>query len=102
VDQRGVHQVDGRYPYSYAYPYATYSVYRDPIYVRAAPVYQPQTQLSVAPSIQREVCYTGGCYHLQGDGVTVAYSWVWMPTAPAGTAGAVFLRRPPGRRTQLP
>jgi hypothetical protein len=25
--------------YSYAYPYATYSVYRDPIYVRAAPVY---------------------------------------------------------------
>jgi len=70
VDQRGVHQVDGRYPYSYAYPYATYSVYRDPIYVRAAPVYQPQTQLSVAPSFQREVCYTGGCYHLQGDGVT--------------------------------
>ena len=38
----------------------------------------------MAPSIQREVCYTGGCYHLQGDGVTVAYSWVWVPTAPAG------------------
>jgi hypothetical protein len=47
-----------------------------------APVYQPQTQLSVAPSIQREVCYTGGCYHLQGDGVTVAYAWIWVPTAP--------------------
>ena len=69
------------YPYGYPYPYP-YPVYADPVYV-PAPVYQPQTQLSVAPSVQRDVCYTGGCYHLQGDGVTVAYSWVWVPTAPA-------------------
>ncbi len=32
-------------------------------------------------AVQREVCYVGGCYHLQGDGVTVAYSWIWMPAA---------------------
>ena len=69
------------YPY-YAYPYAAYPVYPDPVY-EAAPVYQPQTQVSVAPSIQTRVCYTGGCYHLQGDGVTVAYSWIWVPTAGA-------------------
>jgi hypothetical protein len=33
----------------------------------------------VAPSVQREVCYPSGCYYLHGDGVTVAYSWVWVP-----------------------
>jgi hypothetical protein len=74
------------YPYygsPYAYPYAyPYPVYPDPVYV-PAPAYQPQTQLSLAPSVQRDVCYTGGCYHLQGGGVTVAYSWVWVPTVPA-------------------
>jgi hypothetical protein len=30
----------------------------------------------VASSVQWEVCYASGCYHLQGDGVTVAYQWV--------------------------
>jgi len=67
------------YPY-YAYPYATYPGY--PVYA-PAPVYESQTQVPVAPSIQREVCYTGGCYHLQGDGVTVGYVWIWVPAAPA-------------------
>jgi len=70
------------YAYPYSYPYAAYPVYPDQVYA-PAPVYQPQTQVSVAPSIQREVCYTGGCYYLQGDGVTVAYSWVWVPAGPA-------------------
>jgi len=74
------------YPY-YAYPYAAYPIYADPVYpdpvYAPAPVYQPQTQLSVAPSSQTQVCYTGGCYYLRGDGVTVAYSWVWVPAAPA-------------------
>ncbi len=65
------------YPY-YAYPYAAYPVYPDPVYA-PAPAYQPQTQVSVAPSVQRQVCYTSGCYHLQGDGMTVAYSWIWVP-----------------------
>jgi hypothetical protein len=67
------------YPY-YAYPYAAYPGY--PVYA-PAPVYESQTQVPVAPSIQREVCYTSGCYHLQGDGVTVAYVWIWVPAAPA-------------------
>jgi hypothetical protein len=67
------------YPY-YAYPYAAYPGY--PVYA-PAPVYESQTQVPVGPSIQREVCYTGGCYHLQGDGVTVAYVWIWVPAAPA-------------------
>jgi hypothetical protein len=68
-------------------------VYPDPVYA-PAPVYQPQTQVSVAPAIQTQVCYTGGCYYLQGDGVTVAYSWIWVPTAPAAPPTSPG---PPGR-----
>lgn len=70
------------YPY-YAYPYAAYP---DPVYAPAA-AYQPQTQVYVALSAQREVCYATGCYHLQGDGVTTAYQWVWLPAAPAPPPG---------------
>jgi len=66
------------YPY-YPYPYAAYPGY--PAYA-PAPVYESQP-VPAAPSIQREVCYTGGCYHLQGDGVTVAYVWIWVPAPPA-------------------
>ena len=74
------------YPY-YAYPYEyPYPVYPDPVYA-PAPAYLPQTQVYVAPSVQREVCYANGCYHLHGDGVTVAYSWIWVPAAPAPPAG---------------
>src|SRR5712691_12538643 len=71
------------YPYSsspyYSYPYYDFS-YSYPAY--PDPVYQPQPQLYVAPSVQREVCYVGGCYRLQGDGVTIAYRWIWIPTVP--------------------
>ena len=77
------------YPYYY-YPYYSYPVYPEPAYT-PAPAGQPQTQLSVAPSVQREVCFVHGCYHLQGDGVSVPYSWVWVPAAPAPPSG------PPGR-----
>jgi len=69
-------------------------VYPDPVYA-PAPVYQPRTQLFVAPSIQTQVCYTGGCYYLRGDGVTVAYSWVWVPAAPAAPPAP---SAPPGRQ----
>ena len=58
------------------------SGYSDPVY-GSPPGYQPETQVTLAPSIQRDVCYATGCYHLQGDGVTVAYQWVWVPAAPA-------------------
>jgi hypothetical protein len=47
--------------------------------------------VTVAPSVQHDVCYDTGCYHLQGDGVTVAYQWVWVPGAQAPPLG------PPGR-----
>ena len=67
------------YPY---YPYAAYPVYSDPVY-GSSPAYQPETQVTVAPSVRRDVCYNTGCYHLQGDGVTVAYQWVWVPASPA-------------------
>jgi hypothetical protein len=63
------------YPY-YAYPYPAYPDYPNTVYAPAS-TYQPQA--SVAPSVQREVCYPSGCYYLQGDGVTVAYSWIWVP-----------------------
>ena len=62
------------YPY-YAYPYP---VYPDTVY---APAYAPAA--AYQPQVQREVCYPSGCYHLQGDGVTVAYSWIWVPAVPA-------------------
>src|SRR5713226_1023281 len=68
------------YPY-YAYPYPYPVYYPEPVYV-PAPTYQAQPQLYAAPSVQREVCYVAGCYRLQGDGVTVAYRWVWIPTVP--------------------
>src|SRR5713101_4771622 len=71
------------YPY-YSSPYYSYPYY-DSSYSYPAypdPVYQPQTQLFVAPAVQREVCYVGGCYRLQGDGVTIAYRWIWIPTVP--------------------
>ena len=75
------------YPYPYAYqgysPYA-YQGYSTPAYA-PAPAYQ--TQAYVTPSVQREVCYVGGCYRLQGDGVTVAYQWVWLPHAPPPPPG---------------
>jgi hypothetical protein len=73
------------YPY-YPYPYAAYPAYPNPVYA-PAPAYEPQTQLYLAPPVQREACYATGCYHLQGDGVTTAYQWVWVPAAPPPPPG---------------
>ena len=68
-------------PY-YSYPYSS-PVYADPVYV-PAPAYQPQPQVYLAPPVQSEMCYIGGCYRLQGDGVSAAFRWVWIPTVPEG------------------
>src|SRR5215467_9445014 len=54
-------------PYPYPFPY--------PVYM------EPQVYIQ-AP--QRDVCYAVGCYHLNGDGVNVAYQWVWIPNVPSG------------------
>lgn len=58
------------YPYYYPYPYM-YPAYPPPVYEQAP------------PAVQRDVCYVEGCYHLEGDGVTSAYQWIWIPSAPA-------------------
>ncbi len=33
-------------------------------------------------AVQREVVYPHGRYVLEGDGVTRAYQWIWIPSAP--------------------
>ena len=58
----------------YANPYPVYAA---PAYVPPAPVYE--ASISGSPV----VCYVGGCYHLQGNGVSVPYQWVWVPAVPA-------------------
>jgi hypothetical protein len=57
-------------------------VYPEPVYVAPLPTYYPQTQVYAAP-VRRDVCYPTGCYRLYGDGVTVAYQWVWEPSPAA-------------------
>jgi len=70
------------YPY-YAYPYPY--VVEVPATYESAPAYQAPAY--APPPVQREVCYVGGCYHLQGNGVTTAYQWVWVPSVPAPPPG---------------
>ena len=82
------------YPYTYSYPYAypytySYPAYSAPVYA-PAPTYAPPAAAAAPPaaaSVQREVCYTGGCYRLQGDGVTTAYQWIWYPAVPPPPSG---------------
>jgi len=59
-----------------------------------APIYLPtpadQSYADVVVQAGPKVCYVGGCYHLQGDGVTVAQQWVWVsnpPPLPPGLSG---------------
>jgi hypothetical protein len=69
-------------PYYDSYPYS-YPAYQDPGYA-PSPYYQQQPQLYMAPPVPSEMCYTGGCYRLQGDGVSIPFRWVWIPAAPEG------------------
>jgi hypothetical protein len=67
------------------------------VYANPAPVYAtaPATYAAPPPSspaVQREVVYPNGRHVLLGDGVTVAYQWVWVPNPPAGPPPA-----PPSR-----
>jgi hypothetical protein len=65
-------------PPFYTYPYPVYAAPADV----QTPVYEAPA--SAAPTV---VCYVGGCYHLQGNGVSTPYQWVWVPAAPAPPPG---------------
>ncbi len=72
------------WPRAYYPPYpVVYSaapvVYSQPPVVYTAP---PVAYAAPAPLIQREVVFPNGRYVLNGDGVTVAYQWVWVPNLP--------------------
>ena len=65
------------YPAVYpAVPHATPVYYAPQPYAAAAPA------PPAAPAIQREVIYPHGRHVLYGDGVSVAYRWVWVPAPP--------------------
>jgi len=65
----------------YAAPPAV--VYSPPpaVYGSAPATYAPAPP---PPAINREVVYPHGRHVLLGDGVAVAYQWVWVPNPPAG------------------
>jgi hypothetical protein len=65
----------------YAAPPAV--VYSTPpaVYGSAPATYAPAPP---PPAINREVVYPHGRHVLLGDGVAVAYQWVWVPNPPAG------------------
>lgn len=76
--------VFGSFPASayYGYPAYSYPLYLDPVYSFSPSVQSLTPQLDISPPIAREACFVGGCYRLQGDGVTVAYQWIWVPAPP--------------------
>lgn len=66
--------------------YQTPVYYQAPVYYTQPPAYYAPSRTYAAPAppaIQREVVYPHGRYILHGDGVTVAYQWVWLPNPPA-------------------
>jgi hypothetical protein len=73
-------------PVMYPPPYA-YST----VYAAGPTTYAPAPPAGAAePAVQREVVFPDGRYVLYGDGVTVAYQWVWLstPTIPPPPPGA--------------
>ncbi len=66
------------YPVAYAWPQA-------PVYVQAPAYSVPSQAVALAPAPQggwtgpRVVQYPHGRYELWGDGVRVAWTWVWVP-----------------------
>jgi hypothetical protein len=83
-------------PYYSPYPYAPPTYYAPPpvssapspypVQASAAPAYRapyaaaaPVQPAAVASSPGRVVQYPHGRYELRGDGVRVAYVWVWIP-----------------------
>jgi hypothetical protein len=69
-------------PVYYGYPASSYPLYLDPIYSYSPSIQSLTPQLDISASIPREVCFISGCYRLQGDGVNVAFQWIWVPSPP--------------------
>ena len=65
-------------PVVYTAPPAVYA----PAPAYSATYYAPAPR---PPAITREVVYSNGRHVLLGDGVSVAYRWVWVPNPPAGS-----------------
>jgi hypothetical protein len=71
-------------PVAYASPPAVYAGVT-PTYAAPATTHAPTFSARVL--VQREVVVPPhGRYVLRGDGVTVAYQWIWVPSPPAGAA----------------
>jgi hypothetical protein len=73
---RRVYAAPAYYPAYYSYPAPVYAAPPVTYYAPPATTYAP------APSAQTEVVYPHGKYVLTGDGVTVAYLWVWVANPP--------------------
>ena len=98
-------------PYYYADPTPAYTspppiVYAPPQVIYAAP---PVSYAAPAPSYApsepppaptmppppRVVEFDTGRYELRGDGVSLPYTWVWVPNAPSAPPGPPPAPRPP-------
>jgi hypothetical protein len=83
------------YPYpSYAYAPSVYTV-PPPRYYAAAhaanyapPAAAPAANYAPPAAAQTEVVYPHGRYVLRGDGINVAYRWVWVPNPPLSSPPA--------------
>jgi len=82
-------------PYGYGGGYY-YATAPDMTYAAPPPVADYQ---SPSASMPRIVEYENGFYELRGDGVTVAYRWVWIPKVPDPPQAAAY---PPASPAQAP
>jgi hypothetical protein len=72
---------------AYAAPAYAARAYAAPAYAAPAPVPSRAVALQSPPrSYATVVEYPHGRYVLRGDGIHVAYRWVWIPNAPAPPA----------------
>jgi hypothetical protein len=78
-------------PLSYA-PAPTYyaapPAYGAPPAYAAAPAYANRAYIVSSPVQPRVVQYPHGRYVLQGDGIAIAYQWVWIPNPPSAPPAA--------------
>jgi hypothetical protein len=84
----------------YAYPPAVYApapVYSYPapvVYVSPRVVYAAPPAPRPAPAVVR---YPHGSWELRGDGINVAYQWVWIPATPPPPPGQLPAPPPAAR-----